>query len=63
MMYRIYRHNKTGNQYRLLHVTNLHADVAKRDKFPITAVYQSIADLKIWSRLLEDFNQKFTPDH
>ena len=53
-----FKHTKTGNIYGLLMIAN--AATTDGVKFPVTAVYQSIADDRIWCRPIRDFKDKFT---
>lgn len=42
--------HKSGEIYEILHIANLHAEIEKRKKFPITIVYKRLSDNTIWTR-------------
>jgi len=50
-----YIHKKSGNEYRLLHITN---QAATKDGWIEQAVYAD-SDSNIWSCCLHDFYEKF----
>lgn len=50
----IYKHNKSGNEYELLHVALLEFN---KDK---VAVYKGVTSGVIWVRDLKQFEERFT---
>jgi hypothetical protein len=58
-----YKH-KNGNKYRIIAITNAEGDdESKREKYPVTVVYQG-SNGKIWSRRADEWNRSFnSPNH
>jgi hypothetical protein len=50
-----WKHNGTGDEYRLVAITNLNADLRRREEYPITAVYVNVETGDEWSKPLERF--------
>ena len=52
-----FKHNKSGDIYELLMITNVNAT---RDDFILTAVYRDVVTDELWSRPFKEFNEKFS---
>lgn len=55
----LWKHVKSGEQYRLLWIANTHAEESRKHEYPETAVYQRVADKTIWARPLESWTKNF----
>lgn len=52
--------NHKGSKYEVVAVANQHAEGVKQKVFPITVVYRSLDDGKIWARSIAYFNRVMT---
>lgn len=48
--------HRNENIYRILLLTNEHS---KQARYPVTVVYQNVANLTVWSRPLDDWHRSF----
>jgi hypothetical protein len=52
--------HENGETYKVLMITNLHAEPSRQVEYPLTVVYKNVKDGRIWSKPLAAFTNRRT---